>query len=110
MIINLLIQLLACYMDLFCIHNDYIIAGINVRGVLRLVLASQYFSYFRCQTAKGLALCVYYIPFSINFSRVSHKCFHSVPPYNLQVIRCAYPNRELNEYRSVFDKMLFRGR
>ena len=61
MIINLLIQLLACYMDLFCIHNDYIIAGINVRGVLRLVLASQYFSYFRCQTAKGLALCVYYI-------------------------------------------------
>ncbi len=23
---------------------------------------------------------------------------------------CAYPNRELNEYRSVFDKMLFRGR
>ena len=75
MIINLLIQLLACYMDLFCIHNDYIIAGINVRGVLRLVLASQYFSYFRCQTAKGLALCVYLHTIFYQFSRVSHKCF-----------------------------------
>lgn len=75
MIINLLIQLLACYMDLFCIHNDYIIAGINVRGVLRLVLASQYFSYFRCQTAKGLALCVYYIPFSINLAGLAINVF-----------------------------------
>ena len=74
MIINLLIQLLACYMDLFCIHNDYIIAGINVRGVLRLVLASQYFSYFRCQTAKGLALCVFYIPFCFIF----RTCLYSV--------------------------------
>ena len=43
-VVNLLLKFLSCNFYFLCVYNDYIIACINVRCILRFVLSSEHFS------------------------------------------------------------------
>ena len=60
------------------IDNDDVIASIDVRGVFRLVLATQAASDFGCQTTQGLAGSVDDEPVALDGFRFSSKSLHSL--------------------------------
>ncbi len=60
------------------IDHDDVVAGINVRSVFRLVLATQAASDFGCQTTQGLAGSVDDKPVALDGFRFSSKSLHSI--------------------------------
>jgi hypothetical protein len=75
--IQLGFRLIAGHAQLVGIDHDDEIAGIHVRGVNRLVLATQTRSDLCGQTTQHLICCVYQKPVVLDFLGFSGKCFHS---------------------------------
>ncbi|VEA68313.1 Uncharacterised protein [Serratia plymuthica] len=50
-VIHLVCTLFAGYSNFFCVQNDDVVTGINVRGVFRFMLAAQTTSEFSSETA-----------------------------------------------------------
>ena len=61
--------------NLFSVDDDDVVAGVNVRGVLWFVLATQTASDFGSQTTQGLASGVDYEPLALYCFRFSSKVF-----------------------------------
>src|SRR5690606_24417314 len=68
----------AGHTNLLCIDHDDVVAGIDVRGVFRLVFATQTGGDFGSQTTQSLASGVDDVPVALNGFRFSSKSFHSL--------------------------------
>ena len=68
----------AGYTNLLSIDDDDVVAGINVRGVFRLVLATQTAGDFSGQTTQGLTSGVDDKPVALNCFRFCSKSCHSL--------------------------------
>src|SRR6185437_6973595 len=67
-VVELVVELLPRDVDLFRVDDDDEVAGVDVRGVLRLVLAAQRVGDTRRQTPEGLALGVDELPLALDLT------------------------------------------
>ena len=70
-VVHLVVELLAGDRDLLGVDDDDEVAGVDVRRVLRLVLAAQRVGDARRETPEGLALGVDEVPLRARSRRVS---------------------------------------
>src|SRR5690606_581775 len=61
-VVHLVLNLVTGHMDLLGVHDHDVIAGVHVRSVFRLVLATQAGSNFGSQTTQGQTCGIYYVP------------------------------------------------
>ena len=74
--VDLLIELLAGYLDLLCIYDYNIITAVYIRCKNGLLLSSQNAGDFSSQVSERNAFSVNYIPFALDFIRFRHECAH----------------------------------
>ena len=75
-VVELVLGLVAGNPYLVGIHHDYIVTGIHVRGIDRLVLATQATGNFGRHAAECFACCINNIPVMIDVVRLCAKCLH----------------------------------
>src|SRR5690606_31585200 len=75
-IVFLVTRLVAGHDDFGGVDDDDVIAGVNVRRVFWLVLATQTVCDFAGHTPEDLALCVDHVPVTLDFMRLGHKGLH----------------------------------
>ena len=72
MIVHLLIQLLAGQHNFIRIEDDHIVAGVNMRGIDRLVLSAQDRGNLAGQTAQHNAFRVHDVPLALHVRGFGH--------------------------------------
>ena len=74
--IHFLIELLAGQNDLVSIHDDNIVAGVNMGSEGGLVLAAQDHGDLRCQTSEHHTFCIDNVPSTLDLGRLGHIRIH----------------------------------
>jgi hypothetical protein len=74
-VVHFVFALVAGYSNFFCVQNDDVITGINVRSVFRFMLTAQATSQFSSQTAQSFTGRVNNIPVAFTVSGLAVKVF-----------------------------------
>ncbi|MPM18398.1 hypothetical protein SDC9_64807 [bioreactor metagenome] len=85
----LLVKLFARQADFRGVDDDHVIAGVDMRGVYRLMLSPEDGCYLGRKTAEDHVLCVHNVPVALNGFAFCHIGFHGDSSNKISNLACS---------------------